>query len=206
MDQPLGFAVYGYPTGEPPDTQHPLHLSHVVPGSSVASFVSVYQVNDWDWTGCDCPVPRSSSPYPVTMLGLRTTPGQQLFVPSRNLLVNDQGGFVAMVLYADGRQLAFTYQQDDEYEGYLVHLENLCVDPNLVALYRQLDAGGRALLPGVQNDSVVGTASGREVDVVVRDSGSFLDPRSWQDWWQDQPSPTPTPTATPTPGLAGEAP
>jgi len=203
VNEPLGFAVYGYPPGQPPDTQNPLYLSHVVPGSSVASFVSVYQVSDWDWTGCDCPVPRNPSPYPVTMLGLRTTLGQPLFVPRRNLPVNDRGGFVAMVLYADARQLAFTYQQDDTVsEGYLVHLENLCVDPNLVALYQQLNSGGRALLPGVQNDSVVGTASGSEVDVVVRDSGSFLDPRSWQDWWQDEPSPTPTPTPVP----AGQAP
>ena len=78
-----------------------------------------------------------------------------------------------MVLYADGRQLAFTYQQDDEYEGYLVHLENLCVDPNLVALYRQLDAGGRALLPGVQNGSAVGHRIRPRGRRGRADSGSF---------------------------------
>jgi len=74
--------------------------------------------------------------------------------------------------------------------GYLVHLQNLCVDPNLVDLYNRLDREGRHNLPAVYNGSVVGVALGEEVDVVVRDSGSFMDPRSWQDWWSNQPAPT----------------
>jgi hypothetical protein len=184
----LGFVRYSYPPDEPPDTIHPLYLSNVA-ASNGSSFVATYQVSEWDWLGCNCGVPRSPSPYPVTMLGLRTTPGQPLRIASRDLPV-DPAGFTAMVLYADGGQLALKYTAEDRIDtGYLVHLVNLCVDPNLVALYQRLDADGRHWLPAVFSGSVVGTAQGGEVDVVVRDSGSFLDPRSRQDWWQDQPEP-----------------
>jgi hypothetical protein len=184
----LGFVQYPYPPGSPPDTEHPLRLSNIA-NSTVQSFVHTYQANDWDWLGCNCATPRNPSPYPVTMLGLRTTPGQELHIASRDRAVDPQG-FTAMVLYADAGQIALKYTWEDRVdEGYLVHLVSLCVDPNLVALYRRLDAEGRHELPGVTNSSVIGTAQGGEVDVIVRDSGAFLDPRSRQDWWQDQPQP-----------------
>jgi hypothetical protein len=123
------------------------------------------------------------------MLGLRTAPGQALHIASRDLRV-DPAGYTAMVLYADAGQIALKYTWEDRVDtGYLLHIVNLCVDPNLVALYRRLNAAGRHALPVVGNLSVIGTALGDEVDVIVRDSGSFLDPRSWQDWWQDQPQP-----------------
>jgi hypothetical protein len=184
----LGFVQYPYPPEAPPDTLHPLLLSNIA-GSTVESFVHTYQANDWDWLGCNCAAPRSSSPYPVTMLGLRTTPGQALRIASRNQPVNSRG-HTAMVLYADAGQIALKYTWEDRVDnGYLVHLVNLCVDPNLVALYQSLEAAGRHRLPAVANLSVIGTALGGEVDVIVRDSGSFLDPRSRQDWWQDQPAP-----------------
>ncbi len=189
VDERLAFVRYGYPIGEPPDTQHPLHLSAVA-GAGEPAFIETYQVNDWDWLTMR-PVPRNPTPYPVTMLGLRTTPGQPLHAAYRDVPVDREQGFIALVLYADAWQLTLKYTWQDCLDdgGYMVHLENLCVDPNLVALYEQLNASGRNALPGVRADSVVGTAAGTEVDVVVRDAGSFLDPRSWQDWWQDQPMP-----------------
>jgi hypothetical protein len=58
------------------------------------------------------------------------------------------------------------------------------VDPNLLALYRQADAAGRASLPALRNGQPLGTASGGQVLVAIRDCGSFLDPRSRKDWWQ----------------------
>jgi hypothetical protein len=184
VEEFLGFVRYP----NLPDLAHPLHLSAVA-GSDARSFTAAYQLNDWDWLGCNCAVPRPRSPYPVTMLGLRTTAGQPLHIASRDLPI-DPRGFVAMVLYADAGQLALKYTSEDRVDtGYLVHLSHLCVDPNLVALYEQLDAAGRHWLPGVYNDSVVATALEGEVRVSVRDSGAFLDPRSWQDWWQDEPPP-----------------
>jgi hypothetical protein len=135
----LGFVQYPYPPDAPPDTEHPLHLSNIA-GSTAASFVRTYQVNDWDWLGCNCPVSRNPSPYPVTMLGLRTIPSQPLHIASRDRPV-DPRGYTAMVLYAEPGQIALKYTWDDRVDdGYLVHLVNLCVDPNLVALYQRLDA------------------------------------------------------------------
>jgi hypothetical protein len=189
VNERLGFVRYGYPTDEPPDTQHPLRLSWVA-GSTESSFVATYQVNDWDWQA-GRPVPRNPIPYPVTMLGLRTWPGQPIHAAYRDLPIDRDQGLIALVMYADARQLTLKYTWQDCLDdgGYLVHIENFCVDPNLVALYQVLNENGRHQLPGVRADSVVGTAAGSEVDVVVRDSGSFLDPRSWQDWWQNQPMP-----------------
>jgi hypothetical protein len=187
VEEAWGFVRYPYPPDEPPDTLHPLHLSNIA-GSTGASFVSAYQVNEWDWEG-NRAVPRPSRPYSVTMLGLRTDPGQPLHIASRDVKINP-AGYTAMVLYADAGQIALTYTWDDRVDtGYLLHLVNLCVDPNLVALYQRLTAEGRDKLPAVTNLSVIGTAAGYEVDVIVRDSGAFLDPRSYQDWWQDQPAP-----------------
>jgi hypothetical protein len=188
VEESLDFVRYPYPPDAPPDTEHPLRLSNIA-GSTVESFVDTSQLNDWDWLGCNCAIPRSSSTYPVTMLGLRTTPGQAIRIAGRDRQVDPQG-YTAMVLYADAGQIALKYTWEDRVdEGYLVHLVNLCVDPNLVALYQRLDAAGRRRLPGVTNLSAIGTARSDKVDVIVRDSGSFLDPRSWQDWWQDQAPP-----------------
>jgi len=187
VDEPLHFVTY--PGPEPPDRQHALLLSNVVPGSAEASFVATYQVNEWDWLGCNCPVPRSRTPYPVTMLGLLSRPGQPVYIAARDLPVSPEG-MTAMVMYADANQLALTYTSEDRVDiGYMVHLVNICVDPALVALYRRLDSEGRHQLPAAYNNTVVGTALDSEVDVVVRDTGSFMDPRSGLDWWSDQVPP-----------------
>jgi hypothetical protein len=65
-----------------------------------------------------------------------------------------------------------------------LHLENICVDANLLALYRQLNAAGRSKLPALWPGQPIGRAPGREIEVAIRDSGAFLDPRSRKDWWQ----------------------
>ena len=71
--------------------------------------------------------------------------------------------------------------------GYVVHLEDVCVDPNLLALYRaQTDSDGyhhTGHLPALLNNQALGTALNTEVKVVIRDKGSFMDPRSRKDWW-----------------------
>jgi len=81
------------------------------------------------------------------------------------------------------------YTRDDTVAtGYVVHLENVCVDPNLLALYRaQNDAAGfraTGFLPALRANEKLGTAFGDEMQVAVRDRGAFLDPRSRKDWWQ----------------------
>jgi hypothetical protein len=151
-------------------------------------FRVVYQVRDWDWA-CNPPDGCAGAPitwpYPVTLLEMATAPGEELAIPSRGPDILD-GVYRAMVLYAAPTRLTIAYTRNDTpANGYLVHLEDLAVAPELVSLYEQLDAAGRGRLPGVRNGEVVGTAITDSVKLAIRDTGMFMDPRSCKDWWTD---------------------
>jgi hypothetical protein len=93
-----------------------------------------------------------------------------------------------MVLYAEEKRITFGYtRRDTVAAGYAVHLEGVCVDPNLLALYRQQirPDGYRATnrLPALRNNQPLGTALGTEIQLAIRDRGTFMDPRSCKDWW-----------------------
>jgi hypothetical protein len=149
---------------------------------------AVYRVNDWNWA-CGlhgCPGPPLTN-FPVTLAGLLITPGEPIFIPERN--ANIWNDYKAMVLYAEEQRLTFGYtRRDTVANGYAVHLENICVDPNLLALYRaQTDTGGwhvTGQLPALRNNQALGTALSGEIKVVIRDKGAFMDPRSRKDWWR----------------------
>ncbi len=145
-----------------------------------ATFSHGYRVYRWDWT-CNC---RSGliQKWDVTLLGLATRPDEIIHLPVSGY---DIGGYGAMVLYASPTRLTLKYtREDDVVAGYTLHLENICTDPNLLALYRQLNATGRGELPALFPGQPLGRASGNEIDIAMRDAGSFLDPRSRKDWWQ----------------------
>jgi len=154
------------------------------PGISAA-----YQVNDWNWA-CNPPDGCRGAPltdWPTTLIGLQTTPGESISIPERADEVYG-GGYIAMVLYAEERRLTLGYTREDTVAaGYAVHLENVCVDPNLLTLYQaQVDASGwrsTGYLPALKNNQTLGTAFGAEIQVAIRDRGSFMDPRSRKDWW-----------------------
>lgn len=146
---------------------------------------NVYQVRDWRW---DCGEHGCASDwlahYDVTLLGLATTPGETLSFPTRDAEIYG-GGTIAAVLYAEETRLTLAYTRDGTVaHGYAVHLENLCVDSNLLAQYRAGNAGGRHELPGLYRGQAVGVASSSELLVAIRDRGTFMDPRSQVDWWQ----------------------
>jgi hypothetical protein len=149
---------------------------------------TVYQVYDWKWTGCGtdgCRGELITDPA-VTLVDLITTPGEPIYVPERS--ANIFGSYIALVLYAEERRITVGYTRRDSVAfGYAVHLENVCVDPNLLALYRAQvdDAGWRVTgrLPGLRHREVLGYAGGAEIQVAIRDRGTFLDPRSRKDWW-----------------------
>ena len=114
---------------------------------------------------------------------MRTTPGEIIRLPVAGYDVG--GGYGALVLYAEPTRLTLKYtREDDVVAGYTIHLENICVDANLLAKYRSLNAAGRAELPALRPGQPLGRASGHQIDAAIRDSGSFLDPRSRKDWWQ----------------------
>lgn len=153
------------------------------PGISAA-----YRVYDWNWScGANgCPGPVITNPA-VTMIGLVTTPGEPIHIPERGPEIYG-GGYKAMVLYADLKRITLGYTRRDSVAfGYTVHLENVCVDANLLALYQaQRDGTGFHVtghLPALRNNQPLGTALGTETQVVIRDRGTFLDPRSRKDWW-----------------------
>jgi hypothetical protein len=146
-------------------------------------FDAAYQVYRWDWT-CNCqggPITK----WDVTLLGMRTTPGEIIHLPVAGYDIG--GGYGALVLYAEPTRLTLKYAREDNVvAGYTLHLENICVDANLLALYQQLNAAGRSELPALWPGQPLGRTSGTEVDAAIRDNGSFLDPRSRKDWWQGQ--------------------
>ncbi|MCB0195387.1 MAG: hypothetical protein KDJ65_25795 [Anaerolineae bacterium] len=161
----------------------------------VPQFLSTYRVNDWVWDSSQCgghprgcPGPPADTFWPVTLVGVATTPGEPVHIPERGAQIYS-GGYTALVLYAEENRITLGYtRRDTVAAGYTVHIENVCVNPNLVALYKaQEDADGwlaSGHLPGLRNNQTFGTALGHEIQVAIRDAGMFMDPRSQKDWWR----------------------
>ena len=150
-----------------------------------ASIGSAYQARDWNWAcgdlGCRGDVLGNVE---VSLIGLATSPGERVAVPTRGAEIYG-GGYVALVVYADESRLTLVYTREDSVaNGYAVHLEDFCVDHNLLNLYRANNSAGRGNLPAVRNGEAVGVAHYAQVIVAVRDRGTFHDPRSRKDWWR----------------------
>ena len=152
-------------------------------------FARAYKRHDWNWNE-SAPPPYGSrggvnNDWPVSVIDLEAAAGEGVYIPERGPTIG--GGFNAMVLYAGEEELTLAYyRQDNVVEGYLIHMANFCVDPNLVALYRAQTSGGKrstGSLPGLSNNQPIGTARTGIVTVAVRDRGGYLDPRSRKDWW-----------------------
>ncbi len=190
----LNLALRGYVTtttdleliniNGPTDTDAP-QLAGIFDHQRMPSFEAAYQVRDWDWS-CDdngCPADPITDP-PVTLLALGATPGEALYIPTRNAEIHG-GGYKAMVLYATSERLTLTYTREDTPAiGYVVHLEGIAVESTLVERYNEQNEAGREELPALRSSERVGRASGATVKVVIRDTGSFMDTRSRKDWWR----------------------
>lgn len=149
-----------------------------------ATISSVHQVRDWRWDCAEhgCPGDWLTN-YDVTLLGVATTPGEVVLFPKREAEIY-AGGYIAVVLYAEETRLTISYTRDGSVaNGYSTQLENFCVDPNLLAQYREGNAGGRHQLPGLHAGESVGVAAYGELLVAIRDRGMYMDPRSEHDWW-----------------------
>ena len=176
----LELVDYGGPT-DPGAVQ----LAGLFSDNRVPTFKAAYQVYDWNW-GCGPHGCRGSLlTYPdVTLIGMGTSPGEAIHIPT---IVTEiyGGGYRAMVLYAEEKRITLGYTRLDSVSlGYSIHIENLCVDPNLLARYRASNAAGRGTLPALRNGETIGIAPGPQIEVAVRDAGTFMDPRSRKDWWQ----------------------
>lgn len=148
----------------------------------VPNFTSAHQIYRWDWS-CGCRNGLIDS-WDTTLLGMGTVANETIHVPDSGYDIG--GGNDVMVLYAAVDRITLKYTREDNVVfGYTVHIEDVCVDPNLVALYESLDAAGRSELPALVGGQPFGLAIEDEIKVSIRDAGSFLDPRSRKDWWQD---------------------
>jgi hypothetical protein len=193
-DPPLRELV-NYGSGDP--TQPPQFATLFDP-PRVPALVNFYRVYNWYWAPSPAPGTRGDplTNYPVTALGLQTTPGEILYVPESGY--NIGGSMEVLVLFADEDSIALRYTRDDSSApgGYTVHIDNICTDPNLLVLYNSLDDpdGPRYQFPNPSYDlpnlpagHPFGTAQGDEIVVAIVDTGGFVDPRSCNEWWQVRP-------------------
>lgn len=144
--------------------------------------VGTYRVNHWDW-GSMRAGPAITVP-PVTLAGIEVTPGMAIKAPRSGYHIGE--GKAVMVLLAQSNRITLKYTREDSIAaGYAVHFEDICVDPNLVSLYNQMDAQGRTYLPALRAEEVLGVARTHEVKTALRDTGSFMDPRELEGWWEE---------------------
>jgi hypothetical protein len=175
----------------------------------VPPLTALYQVRDWVWATSPDPGYRGDpiADPPVTALALETAPGELLYVPESGYDIG--GGMEVIILFADEDTVALRYAREDtvggphrDYvpggPGYVVHVDGICTDPNLLQLYRTLDDpdGPRYVyvppedrpytypLPNLADDQPIGRAIGTETVVAVVDTGVFQDPRSVREFWQ----------------------
>lgn len=187
--------LVNYGTDDPtlPPQLATLFSSHRVP-----PLVGFYRVHDWNWSPSPAPGSRGAplTRWPATALGLQVSPGETLHVPTSAYDIGQ--GYEVIVLHADERRVALRYAREDSAgaAGYTVHVEGLCTDPNLLALYNQRNAAngpryvypnGQYPLPVLPAGKPIGTARSSEVVVAVVDTGTFMDPRSCNEWWQIRP-------------------
>ncbi len=183
------------------DPNQPPQFATLFNPNRLPTFSNVYRANNWQWA--PSPTPGTAGgpigDWPVTVLGLATTPGEALRVPASGYDLG--GGMEVIVLFADADSVAFKYTREDSVapNGYLMHIDNICTDPNLLALYTSLNTGARYVfysaqdhgvdynLPNLPAGQVFGTARSGEIRVAIVDSGAFMDPRSCNEWWQVRP-------------------
>jgi hypothetical protein len=180
------------PISHPEDPKGSPQLNTLFGDSHVPTFTAVYQVQYWDWGSHSCNgyifpgAPGPANGPEVTLLGLAATPGDLLHVPHSGYQI-DPPDFAAMVIYATSNTITLKYTLADDIgvaNGYAVQLTGVCVDPGLVAAYQAaVKDTSRHQLPGLHAGQAWGYAASSEIQVAIRDTGSWLDPRWCPDWW-----------------------
>jgi len=185
------------------DPTQPPQLATLFKPYRFPGFINYYRVHHWHWSDAPDSGYRAdlNTVPPVTAVGLQTTLGEALHVPVSGYDIG--GGMAALVIFADEDTVALRYTREDSSgsQGYTIHVDQICPDPNLLQLYRALDVvdGPRYQfmtaeqrpyqynLPELAPGQPFGTARQNEMVVAVVDSGTFMDPRSCDEWWQIRP-------------------
>lgn len=182
------------------DPKQPPQFATLFQPHRVPPLVDFYRVHHWNWaTSPDPGIPGDPiTDYPATALGLQTAPGEILHVPESGYNIGGSPTMEVLILFADEDSVTLRYTREDSSApaGYTVHIDNICTDPNLLALYNTLDdpTGPRYQyrnssynLPNLPAGKPFGTARSEDVVVAIADSGAFQDPRSCNEWWQIRP-------------------
>jgi hypothetical protein len=185
------------------DPTQPPQLATLFSPARVPAILGLYQVNEWNWSPSPNPGNRGApiTIPEVTTIGLAASFGETLHVPQSGYDIG--GGKEVILIYADENTVALRYTREDSAgsAGYLLHIDNICTDPNLLASYNALDnpSGPRYQyippnkrpysynLPNLSTGKVLGTVRYSEVIVAIVDTGRFWDPRSCDEWWQIRP-------------------
>ena len=147
----------------------------------IPSFSAAYQLYRWDEM-CGCRGTVMTTPE-ITMATMTVNASEMLRVPESGYNLGE--GYNAMVLYADSERITLAYSRDDNpVRGYVLYLEGVAVDANLLALYQQSDKLGRGELPGLRTGQAFGRTISTDLKFAIRDAGGFMDPRSRKDWWR----------------------
>jgi hypothetical protein len=142
---------------------------------------SVYRVNHWDWGRNARGEPITD--FDVTLAGFQVSLGETIHVPEAGYSIGQ--GYAVLVLYADQERITLKYTGEDNVViGYTLHVEGICPEPNLLALYEQMNTAGRQHLPALRAGQAFGRARSDEIRAAIRDAGRFMDPRVRKDWWR----------------------
>jgi hypothetical protein len=150
----------------------------------VPIFKRVYRIHDWDWASNVRAQPLMT--WDVTLAGVGVAQGESICTPTSGYDIGRQAtGYSVMVLYASPNRITLKYTREDNViNGYTIHIENINVDPSLLALYQSMNSAGRSYLPALYARQHIGRAITTELGIAIRDTGEFMDPRSRKDWWQ----------------------
>lgn len=186
----LNLAIRGYKSttgtyglvdvGGDTDARAP-QLSTLFQGNPTPQISGLYKIYIWDWSN-NSRGPLAPDPE-VTLIGLQTSSNQPIVVPQSGYDIG--AGYQVMVLYANENSITLKYTREDNIiSGYAIHADNVCVDVNLLNLYRTMNSRGRGSLPALRGGQIFGYAHGVEVVIAIRDTGTFMDPRVRKDWWK----------------------
>ena len=159
-------------------------LATLFTDNRVPIFKRLFQVYDWDWVNNVRGQPLTT--WDVTLVGVAVPQGEPVCTPTSGYDIGRQAtGFSVMVLYASANRITLKYTREDNViNGYTIHIENINVDPSLLALYQSMNNAGRSYLPALYARQQIGRAITTELEIAIRDTGEFMDPRSRKDWWQ----------------------
>ncbi|MEM9777923.1 MAG: hypothetical protein AAF902_25325 [Chloroflexota bacterium] len=179
------------------DPTQPPQLATLFSPNQVPAFSGFYQVHQWNWASSPTPGERAEPiSFPkVTALSFDLDSGTPLYAPSSGYDIG--GGVEVIVLFADEDTVTLHYTREDSAaRGYTVHIDQICTNPNLLALYNSLDdANGPRYqfpssgydLPTLPAGQTFGTTSNSDMVVAIADTGAYQDPRSCNEWWQIRP-------------------